>query len=70
LAYRDLQDVQGGKANNDADILDVLRGNGRVSNLPKDPESTTMNKLHELNIKVGSARHKKYAESQRRIVNQ
>jgi hypothetical protein len=61
--------VQRGTAMDRSDILNVLRDNLRKSDAEKDAESTTMNRLHELHFRAGSARQQQYAGRQRRIVS-
>jgi hypothetical protein len=52
------------------DILNVLMDKYRISEAANHSESTTMIRLNELHVKVGSARQQQYDGKQRRIVNQ
>jgi hypothetical protein len=45
---------------NRTDIPNVITDNWRVSDVAYESESTTMNRLQELNIKVDSARQQQY----------
>jgi hypothetical protein len=52
------------------DILNVLRGNYRISEAANDSQSTTMIRINELHVKAGIAIQQQYAGKPRRIVNQ
>jgi hypothetical protein len=62
--------VQGDIAMGHVGILNVLMKNYRVSKAANDSESTTMIRLHELQVNASSARQQQYAGMQRRIVSQ
>jgi hypothetical protein len=66
----DMAVVQGGRAKDSTDILNVLMDNKRISEAANYYVSTTMIRLNELHVKKGSGRQQKYARKQRRIVNQ
>jgi hypothetical protein len=61
---------QGDTAMNRTEICNVLMDNYRISEAANDSESTTMIRLNELHVKIGSGRQQQYAGKQRQIVNQ
>jgi hypothetical protein len=51
-------------------VLHAIREAGRVEDSLGDKESSTMERLSDGQVKLGTARYEQYAGSQRRIVNQ
>jgi hypothetical protein len=51
-------------------VLHALRQAGRVEDSLGDKESSTIERLRDGQAKLGEARYKHYAGSQRRLVNQ
>ena len=62
--------VEGGRAMDQADILNALREVRLLQEPSDDCESTTMARLREQQIKRGVAKQEHYAGSQRRLINQ
>jgi hypothetical protein len=65
--------ISGGHAMDDADVLHALSEEGKVKDILKNKESSTMVRWSDLRdgqVKLSAARYEHYIGSQRRMVNQ
>jgi hypothetical protein len=60
--------ISDGCAMNHADVLHTLCEAGRVEDTLGDGDSNTLERLRNSQVKLGAARHKHFAGSQRQMV--
>jgi hypothetical protein len=62
--------ISDGCAMDHVDVLQALSEAGRVEDSLGDKELSTMERLRDVQVKLGAVRYEQYAGSQRQIVNQ